>query len=29
MDQLTVMVYDARQAGLDVSPELVALRRRL
>jgi hypothetical protein len=29
MDQLTVMVHDAGQAGLDPAPDLVALRRTL
>ena len=29
MDQLTVIVFDASQAGLDPAPELAALRRAL
>ncbi len=29
MDQLTVMVYDAGQAGLDPEPDLERLRREL
>ena len=29
MDQLTVMVFDAAEAGLDPVPELAALRRTL
>jgi hypothetical protein len=29
IDQLTVMVFDAGQAGLDPAAELVALRRAL